>query len=528
MLSRISWLRSSFLGGLLVIALGVTGVVTYRAYVASREYRAIVERVINDYVAVASYQMMQATEHSMYSCLTTWFRELPRPIAEWENDARLNECGNRNRSRFVFESDSREFITHGGPIPAPLLRWLQDTIPTHATLHWGAGWNLGILSSDKLAADEFIAYAIHSEPGKPNHVIGFIGRSSSDFILARVFETLSLLPQDLTKGASNSDLFSARLDPPSAKRQKAPYEARLNMHPAFGGLSIVVSLKPSALDRIIPGGIPEPKGYELLGMFALALGLVASSLLLLHREAQLTGMRAGFVSSVSHELRTPLAQIRMFAEMLLLGRLRNDAERRRSLQVIDNEARRLSQLVENVLQVARSENNTVRVNPTDTRIAPVVRESAETFMVLAEARNIELRLELQENLVVPIDTAAIQQIMLNLLDNAAKYGPMGQRVVVGLALFGHHARLWVDDEGPGVPMRERERVFEAFYRSRRDLQSHTTGSGIGLAVVRELAVLHGGRAYIEDAPGTGARVVVEFPGAYLAAERPATSDWAVA
>jgi signal transduction histidine kinase len=94
-------------------------------------------------------------------------------------------------------------------------------------------------------------------------------------------------------------------------------------------------------------------------------------------------------------------------------------------------------------------------------------------------------------------------------------------------LFNDAARLWIDDEGPGMPVRERERVFETFYRSHRDQESSTTGSGIGLAVVRELAVLHGGSAWIEDAPGAGARVVVEFPGAYVAVEQPA-GGWAVA
>jgi signal transduction histidine kinase len=86
--------------------------------------------------------------------------------------------------------------------------------------------------------------------------------------------------------------------------------------------------------------------------------------------------------------------------------------------------------------------------------------------------------------------------------------------------------LWVDDEGQGIPARDRERVFDPFYRA-RDAQ-HTTGSGIGLSVVRELVVLHGGSTWIEDAPDAGTRVVVQFPGAYVTAQQQPAGEFAVA
>src|SRR5205085_5976044 len=125
--------------------------------------------------------------------------------------------------------------------------------------------------------------------------------------------------------------------------------------------------------------------WELLALFLVAVALVAASIVLMRREAELTRERAGFVSSVSHELRTPLAQIRMFAEMLLLGRVRAEADRKRSLEIIDKEAKRLSHLVDNVLQVARTEHGSLHVNPTEARLAPVVSETVETFKVLAES-----------------------------------------------------------------------------------------------------------------------------------------------
>jgi signal transduction histidine kinase len=111
------------------------------------------------------------------------------------------------------------------------------------------------------------------------------------------------------------------------------------------------------------------------------------------------------------------------------------------------------------------------------------------------------------------DPSALRQMVLNLLDNAVKYGPASQTVTIGTSLNGDRARLWVDDQGEGIPTRERERVWSSFYRLDRHANSSVAGSGIGLYVVRELARLHGGDAWVEDAPGGGARIVIELPAA---------------
>jgi signal transduction histidine kinase len=119
---------------------------------------------------------------------------------------------------------------------------------------------------------------------------------------------------------------------------------------------------------------------------------------------------------------------------------------------------------------------------------------------------------LDESIRCPVDAGALRQILLNLLDNAVKYGPVGQEVRVTLerAPDGKSARIVVEDEGPGIPKDRRERVWEPFYRLDRDAESAVAGSGIGLSVVRELAAQHGGSATIEDSL-VGARIVVELP-----------------
>jgi signal transduction histidine kinase len=118
---------------------------------------------------------------------------------------------------------------------------------------------------------------------------------------------------------------------------------------------------------------------------------------------------------------------------------------------------------------------------------------------------------LQANAVVSFDRDALRQILLNLLDNAVKYGPAGQTITVSSEIVGDRARISVEDQGPGIPHTDRLRVWEPYVRLNRDVESATGGSGIGLSVVRELVTLHGGRTRAEGAPSGGARVVIELP-----------------
>jgi signal transduction histidine kinase len=194
--------------------------------------------------------------------------------------------------------------------------------------------------------------------------------------------------------------------------------------------------------------------------------------------------------------------------------VRSDEERRRSLAIIDQEARRLTHLVENLLHFSRSERQTAHIAPEPTALAPLVQEVIDGFAPLAAARGATVSAQIPEDLVVPADPGAVRQMLLNLLDNAIKYGPAGQEVRIGATRENGAARLWVADGGPGIPRADRERVWERFWRLERDRGSSVAGSGIGLAVVRELASLHHGRTWIDDAGpegGSGTRVVIELP-----------------
>jgi signal transduction histidine kinase len=144
-------------------------------------------------------------------------------------------------------------------------------------------------------------------------------------------------------------------------------------------------------------------------------------------------------------------------------------------------------------------------------VALVLRDAVSDLRPLAEARGGTLAVEVPDALRASVDVDGLLRVVANLVENALKYGPAGQRVTVGAESGPEGLRIRVDDEGPGIPEDERERIFERFARLDRDRNTSVGGTGLGLAVVRETVALSGGRVHVEDAPGGGARFVVLLP-----------------
>jgi signal transduction histidine kinase len=300
-------------------------------------------------------------------------------------------------------------------------------------------------------------------------------------------------------GAKPAGDYATAFDPELGVRREIVDDA----FPVMRGMRIETSIHRDVAADLIIGGLPRSPARLYLGVVLLSGALLAVALLQLRREHALARLRSDFVSSVSHELRTPLTQIRMFAETLLLDRVRSDEERRRSLTVIDQEARRLTSLVENVLSFSRRERGTLDIDRRTADVSAIVASAVEAFTPIASAREMELALDAPAPVVALVDDDAIRQVVINLLDNAVKYGPEGQRIEVSVKRVKDSVVITVEDEGPGVPPRDRERIFERYVRLNRE----TAGAGIGLTVVREIVALHDGRVRVED----GSRFVVTLP-----------------
>jgi signal transduction histidine kinase len=299
----------------------------------------------------------------------------------------------------------------------------------------------------------------------------------------------------------------------SPETYDSPYRGAARLGTEFGDLAVNLALRPDLANRLVIGGIPASPTPLAVGLLGLSTLLVVTALLQLRREYDLIAIRSDFVSNVSHELRTPLSQILIFTELLKLGRLRTPAERDRSLDIIDQEARRLIRLVENVLQFSGSRHGRRALEREPLALATIVPETLDAFRPLAAARGVTLKSAVPSDSSVRGDPSALRQILLNLLDNAVKYGPRGQTVSVGAETVDGRTRIAVADQGPGIPLEDRERIWEGYYRLRRESRSGIAGSGIGLAVVRSLVIDLDGRSWVEDGDTGGARFVVELASA---------------
>lgn len=261
--------------------------------------------------------------------------------------------------------------------------------------------------------------------------------------------------------------------------------------------------------------------FALLALAILGVTAATWRAAFLRRENESVQMRSTFVSSVSHELRTPLTQIRMYAEMLRLGLLNAPADSARALGVIEKEAERLSMLVERALTMTRTGVVPPPVVIPVVDLATAVRAAIATVTPLAAERGNVMVADIGEGATARIEPDALHQILLNLLDNAIKYGASEQRVTVTAVNDGAIARITVEDRGPGVPTDEQEAVWQPFARGRAAEAGTQIGSGIGLAVVRDLATRAGGCSFVESAAAVqgahrGARFVVELPAGAVA------------
>ncbi len=280
---------------------------------------------------------------------------------------------------------------------------------------------------------------------------------------------------------------------------------------SYGGLVIQAAIVPAMLNRLVIGGLPADRTPMLLGLLALAAGLTVVAAVQLRREVRFARARADFVANVSHELRTPLTQIRLMLDTLRLPARQAAPPRPADLGMIDREVLRLQHLVDRVLRFRQEEVTRPSAARVPTPVAAEVATVVEEFRPLAAGRGVMIALDLANEATVALEPGALRQVLLNLLDNAVKYGPRDATIRVGVETGDTELRLVVDDEGPGVAMAERDRIFVSYERGAIARERAVGGSGIGLTVVCTLAERHGGSVRVTDAPGGGARFVVTLP-----------------
>ena len=252
--------------------------------------------------------------------------------------------------------------------------------------------------------------------------------------------------------------------------------------------------------------------WSLLLPFAAAIAAAAAITAMrraITRERQLGELKSQFVSSVSHELRAPVGSIRLMAEALHEGRVK-DAPAADFIRLIASEGARLGHLIENVLDLTRIDEGRKRYHLEECDLQAVVADAARIINPHAAAKKLTITTHLTEA-TAQIDAAAIQQALLNLLDNAVKFSPPGGTITLTLDPAPDGGwRIRVSDEGPGIPPDDRQRVFDRFHRLGNELRRETQGCGIGLGIVKSIVEAHGGRVAIADTPPPGTTIEIHL------------------
>ena len=262
----------------------------------------------------------------------------------------------------------------------------------------------------------------------------------------------------------------------------------------------IVAARPDMIERNA-----RQQGRWTLGLLGIAVVTSGGALGLMHRsirrERRLNEMKSQFVASVSHELRAPVASIRLMADALEAEKVTADTVREFH-RLIAREGARLSTLVGNVLDHARIEQGRRVWKMEACDLAALTADTLHVMEPLAKEKNITLASNILP-VEASVDAGAIQQALVNLLDNAIKFSPAGSKVETALAIDGSCWRLSVHDQGPGIPKEEQSRIFERFYRLGDELRRETQGTGIGLSLVKAIAEAHGGKVLLESAVGKG-------------------------
>jgi signal transduction histidine kinase len=280
------------------------------------------------------------------------------------------------------------------------------------------------------------------------------------------------------------------------------------------GKGMMLSISPFGYGLTLEEPIRRQQRW-IFTMLAVSVVTAATALVILHRtlrrERKLNEMKSQFVASVSHELRAPVASIRLMADALEAEKVPPETAKEFH-RLIAREGARLSTLVGNVLDHARIEQGRKvwKMEPCD--LSSLVADTVRVMEPLAHEKGIGLKVEFSA-VEAAVDADAIQQALVNLLDNAIKFSPTGTTVTTLLALDeeSHSWRLSVRDEGPGIPKEEQSRIFERFYRPGDELRRETQGTGIGLSLVKSIAEAHRGKVIVDSETGHGSTFTLVIP-----------------
>jgi signal transduction histidine kinase len=306
--------------------------------------------------------------------------------------------------------------------------------------------------------------------------------------------------------AERSDVIAA-----SAGWGKGKPEVFRNLDEAFRGLALGIKFQGTSVEAL--GRNWVYRSFLILGVLSLLLvGGLALTYRSVSKEVALARLKSDFVSNVSHELRTPLSLIRLYAETLELGRVKEHEKVAGYYRIIRQESERLTALINNILDFSRIEAGRKEYEFRSTDLAELVTDTLENYRDQIDGQGFTFEQDIDSSLPpVKVDREAIARSLVNLVNNALKYSDREKFIGVRLYRTDESLKLEVADRGIGIARNEQPKIFEKFYRAGDPLVHNTKGSGLGLSLVRHIAHAHGGEVEVESSPGKGSTFTLSLP-----------------
>lgn len=526
----------------LLVTLGLSLWLGLQAVDAARSHRLTAEGVLRDYSEIAVAEYSRRVQSRLDRFFRSVFEEVPwrirrgAPPSPKVVEDRLEEALRRAgcecqafRSAATYlvldlESGVVEAIPEAVPFgersrAANIARAAWEAAPADRIALHAVGPQQGLEQPSALFFNASLNESGEEGDGRAIYVLQTPLDAAGELFQSWYRES-GLLPEAVAGDQPNDSLLYLTVQTPEAAEVFASPGMPPDMAFAvdtlpvrYGGIVLGMAVRSDAASTLVIGGLPRARLPLLLALMVMTLGVGIAAFVQIRKEQELARVRDDFISGVSHEFRTPLTQIRMFTELLADGKLQTEEERVRSTEVINREARRLTHLVENILHFSRvgrapgSKGTMERI-----MVGEALQDLAESFHPLIQARRGVLDTSVDPpGLTVLATRSGLHRMLANLLDNALKYGPEGQTVRINASSQGEWVRIAVEDQGPGIPVGERARIWDPYHRLDRDVVGDVRGSGIGLSVVAELARSVDGAAWVEEGPSGGARFVIRIP-----------------
>ncbi len=518
--------KSYLLSVLMLLSIGLLGALTWQAVSSSMAHREAARGVARDYATLAVDEFQNTLKsavgywviHQLGSALQdptkTLKQNIQRVFSADRNALNQREIIARESvdSIYLLDSETRSTsIQYGEAIKESdsHLNLLLKTL------------DINSISPYKVIHQEYKTFILI--PLSNNNIVFMrLDNKKLSAWFKRIYDNADLIPESLQKDTAIDDILYIEITSPynqSLFNSHTQYDESIiigkkfsdNYEGLFSGYEIHASISPQFIPKLVIGGLPGSQLPLLYTLMTLTLVVITTTFWIIIKEHKLNRLRSEFIANASHELRTPITQIRMYAETILLGRVKSIETQHSYLRVINRESIRLSQLLDCILSFSKQSSSAVDEATEYCDVNEHLMSTIDEYRKVLLNEDSKLVFSSKEKVFANINTNGLRQIIINIIDNANKYGPAGQTITISSSQKNNYINISISDQGPGIPPCYHNKIWKPFYRLPINKKKAINGNGIGLSIVNDLIRKMNGKVSIENNLDCGVCFTISLP-----------------